>query len=72
VPAWVWDAFGRTIARRYGAVFVDGRDCYDSRYRSWDGLHMTAAGHDVVARRLFPVIARLLQESKNTATVSAR
>jgi hypothetical protein len=29
-----WDAFGRTIARRYGAVFVDGRDCYDNRYRS--------------------------------------
>ena len=35
-----WDAIGRTIARKYGAIFVDGSVCYDSRYRGWDGLHM--------------------------------
>ena len=36
-----WDAVGRALASRYGAVFVDGSACYDSRYRGPDGLHMT-------------------------------
>jgi acyl-CoA thioesterase-1 len=55
-----WDAVGRALASRYGAVFVDGSFCYDSRYRGWDGLHMTATGHQVVATRLLPVIQGLL------------
>ena len=55
-----WDAVGRSLASRYDAVFVDGSFCYDSRYRGWDGLHMTATGHQVVATRLLPVIQGLL------------
>jgi acyl-CoA thioesterase-1 len=55
-----WDA----VARKYGAVFVDGSLCYDSRYRGSDGLHMTAAGHQVVAARLLPVMQALLLPSR--------
>ena len=58
-----WDAVGRALASRYGAVFVDGSACYDSRYRGPDGLHMTATGHQVVAARLLPVIQGLLLPS---------
>ena len=56
-----WDAVGRALAGRYGAIFVDGSACYDSRYRSWDGLHMTAAGHQVIAARLLPSVRGLLE-----------
>jgi hypothetical protein len=63
-----WDAIGRTIARKYGALFVDGSACYDSRYRGWDGLHMTAAGHQVVAARLLTVVERLLERSQHHAS----
>jgi acyl-CoA thioesterase-1 len=59
-----WDAVGRTLAARYGAIFVDGSACYDSRYRSWDGLHMTAAGHHVIAARLLPAVQGLLEPSQ--------
>jgi len=62
-----WDAVGGTLARRYGAVFVDGSVCYDSRYRGWDGLHMTAAGHQVVAARLLHPIEEILRRSSLTA-----
>ena len=55
-----YDAVGSAIARRYGAVFVDGGLCYDSRYRGPDGLHMSAVGHQVIAMRLLPVMQRLL------------
>jgi acyl-CoA thioesterase I len=55
-----WDVVGATLARSYGAVFVDGGSCYDSRYRGRDGLHMSAAGHEVVAARLAPVIESFL------------
>lgn len=48
------------IARRYGAAFVPSSTCYDGRYRGFDGLHMNAAGHDVVAARLLPVVQRSL------------
>ena len=48
------------IARKHGAVFVPGSACYDARYRGFDGLHMTTAGHQVVAARLLPVVQRLL------------
>lgn len=60
-----WDAVGATLARKYRAVFVDGGACYDSGYRGSDGLHMSAAGHQVVAARLLPTIESLLP----TATV---
>ena len=55
-----WDAAGATLARNYGAVFVDGGSCYDNRYRGGDGLHMSAAGHQVVAARLLPLVESLL------------
>lgn len=48
------------IARKYGAVFVESGVCYDGSYRGFDGLHMNAAGHQVVAARLLPVVQRLL------------
>ena len=51
-----WDV----IARRYGAVFVPAGACYDANYRGFDGLHMNAAGHQVVATRLLPVVQRML------------
>jgi acyl-CoA thioesterase-1 len=57
-----WDATGRVLARHYGAQFVDGSVCYDARYRGWDGLHMTAAGHQVVASRMLPLIRGLLAD----------
>ena len=47
-----WDAVGASVAARYGAVFVPGGACYDTTYRGPDGLHMNAAGHQVVAGRL--------------------
>jgi acyl-CoA thioesterase-1 len=65
---YAWDAVGRALARRYGAIFVDGSACYDSRYRGWDGLHMTAAGHQVVATRLLLVIQRLLSPAQLNAS----
>ncbi len=49
-----------SMARRHGAIFVDGSTCYDARNRSFDGLHMNRAGHRVVAARLGPVIRRLV------------
>ena len=55
-----WDA----IARRNGAVFVPSTTCYDARYRGFDGLHMNAAGHQVVATRLLPVVGRLILPQK--------
>jgi acyl-CoA thioesterase-1 len=58
-----WDAAGRAMARKYGATFVDGSACYDPRYRSWDGLHMTAAGHQVVAARLLPRVEGMLAQA---------
>jgi acyl-CoA thioesterase-1 len=52
------------IARRYGAAFVPSSACYDSRNRGFDGLHMNAAGHEVVAARLLPVVQRSLGLAK--------
>jgi acyl-CoA thioesterase I len=62
-----WDAAGRAMARRYRALFVDGSACYDPRYRGLDGLHMTAVGHEVVAARLLPRVASMLQQSTAAA-----
>jgi acyl-CoA thioesterase-1 len=64
-----WDAAGRAMARKYGATFVDGSACYDPRYRGWDGLHMTAAGHQVIAARLLPRIEGVLAHTTATAAV---
>src|SRR3974390_146843 len=47
-----YDAMGRGAAAAYGAAFVPGRDCFDPRNAGPDGLHMSAAGHQVVAARL--------------------
>jgi acyl-CoA thioesterase-1 len=55
-----WDAVGHAIAARYGATFIDGSLCYDSRFRGPDSLHMAAVGHQVVAERLLPVVQSLL------------
>ena len=55
-----WDR----IARRYGATFVPSTACYDAGYRGFDGLHMNAAGHQVVAGRLLPVVQRLVLPAK--------
>ena len=55
-----WDV----VARQYGAVFVPWNACYDPNYRSLDGLHMNAAGHQVVATRLLPVVQRLLAQPR--------
>lgn len=48
------------IAQRNGAVLVPSSTCYDASNRGFDRLHMSRAGHRVVASRLAPVIARLL------------
>jgi acyl-CoA thioesterase-1 len=48
------------VARRRGAVFVPASACYDAGSRGFDGLHMNAAGHQLVAARLLPTVQRLL------------
>jgi acyl-CoA thioesterase-1 len=55
-----WDAVGRSLAASFQATFVDGSACYDPGSRGPDGLHMAAAGHQVVAARLASVVDRLL------------
>lgn len=52
-----WDAIGRSLSAQYGATFVPGSTCYSPQHRGFDGLHMSAAGHSVVAQRLMPVVA---------------
>ena len=52
------------LARKHGAVFVHTSACYDPNYRGFDGLHMNAAGHQVVAGRLLPVVRKLLAPSR--------
>ena len=51
-----WDAIGRKLASANGAQFVPGSTCYDPRYKGPDGLHMSSAGHQVVASRLERVV----------------
>ncbi len=55
-----WDAVGQALATSFHATFVDGSACYDPSYRGPDGLHMTAAGHQVVAARLSSVVESVL------------
>jgi acyl-CoA thioesterase-1 len=52
------------IARRTGAVFVPSSACYDAGSRGFDGLHMNAMGHQVVAARLLPAVQRLLGSAR--------
>jgi acyl-CoA thioesterase I len=56
-----WDAIGRKFAAQYNAVFVPGSTCYDPDNKGPDELHMSAAGHAVVAGRLARVIAPMLK-----------
>ena len=56
-----WDD---VIAKRNGAVFVASSVCYDSASRGFDGLHMNANGHRVVAARLLPVVEKLVAARK--------
>src|SRR3974377_1256198 len=44
-----YDAMGQDAAAAYRAAFIPGRDCYDPRNAGPDGLHMSAAGHPVLA-----------------------
>ncbi len=55
-----WDAIGRKFAAQYNAVFVPGSTCYDPDNKGPDELHMSAAGHAIVAARLARVIAPML------------
>jgi acyl-CoA thioesterase I len=55
-----WDAIGRKFAAQYKAVFVPGSTCYDSDNKGPDELHMSAAGHAVVAARLARVVGPML------------
>jgi len=47
-----WDAVGRRLAASSHSTFAPGVTCYDPRYKGFDGLHMSADGHEVVAARL--------------------
>ncbi len=51
-----WDAIGRKLAATHGATFVPGSTCYDPQHVGPDGLHMSATGHEVVAKRLTGVV----------------
>ncbi len=55
-----WDAIGRSFAAKYNAVFVPGSTCYDPDNKGPDELHMSAAGHAIVAARLARVVAPML------------
>jgi acyl-CoA thioesterase-1 len=57
-----WDAIGRRLAATYRATFVPGGACYDPGLLGPDQLHMSAAGHEVVAVRLARVVAHLGQQ----------
>ncbi len=62
-----WDAIGRRLSAQHGATFVPGSTCYSPSHRGPDGLHMSAAGHTVVAQRLMPVVAGRLSAPKAQA-----
>ena len=62
-----WEA----IARRHGAAFVPASACYDANHRGFDGLHMNAEGHRVVASRLLPVVESLLVQPRQGARRSS-
>jgi acyl-CoA thioesterase-1 len=51
-----WDAVGRKLSATHRAHFVAGSACYDRAHVGPDGLHMSAEGHDIVAKRLVPIV----------------
>ena len=51
-----WDAIGRKLAATHRATFIPGDTCYDPKHVGPDGLHMSATGHEVVAKRLSGVV----------------
>jgi acyl-CoA thioesterase-1 len=51
-----WDAIGRKLAAAHRATFIPGDTCYDPKHVGPDGLHMSATGHEVVAKRLSGVV----------------
>lgn len=51
-----WDAIGRKLAAKHRATFIPGNTCYDPQHVGPDGLHMSAAGHEIVAKRLSGVL----------------
>jgi len=61
-----YDAMGQDAAAAYRAAFIPGRDCYDPRNAGPDGLHMSAAGHQVVAARLAGIVQPMLYTGKET------
>ena len=61
-----YDAMGQDAAAAYRAAFIPGRDCYDPRNAGPDGLHMSAAGHQVVAARLAGIVQPMLYTRKET------
>jgi acyl-CoA thioesterase-1 len=61
-----YDAMGRRAAAAYHAAFIPGQDCYDPRNAGPDGLHMSAAGHQVVAGRLARVVQPMLYRQKES------
>lgn len=68
-----WDAIGRKLSAQYGARFVPGSTCYSPQHRGYDGLHMSAAGHTVVAQRLMPVVTGSLgMQAPGPRTTSGR
>lgn len=55
----------RQLAEEFGAVFVPLQDAFDAAtekaeaaYWLWDGVHPTAAGHDLLAERWLEVVGR--------------
>jgi acyl-CoA thioesterase-1 len=60
-----WDAIGRGFAAKYNAVFVPGSTCYDPDNKGPDDLHMSAAGHAVVAARLARIIGPMLEPNSS-------
>ncbi len=55
-----------SLARQNGGVLVPSSDCYDAGSRGFDGLHMNAGGHDIVAARLLPTVQRLISPTRTS------
>ncbi|MBD2870639.1 SGNH/GDSL hydrolase family protein [Paenibacillus arenilitoris] len=55
----------RALAEQYGAVFVPLQEAFDeacgraeARYWLWDGVHPTAAGHELIAKQWLDTVLR--------------
>lgn len=67
----LYQATVRELAERYGALFVPLQDAFDRAaetaepaYWIWDGVHPTAAGHQVIADRWLSVVLEQVAELK--------